>query len=144
VVLAANPLAWILGGLDIYIDDVPHAELPVMSEIPKGATLQTVHPGHHRGLDGLLFVTSAVLPRRLVRCDLTCRTASNLLGYFRLMASYGLLDLAEDGWREQTVKRGWTDPELPDFLMPEFSVGWAIILIGALIAWYLLLRSRES
>ncbi|HEX3303008.1 MAG TPA: hypothetical protein VHR64_09020, partial [Thermomicrobiales bacterium] len=109
-------------------------------QIPAGETLRAVHLGHHHSLDGYYFMFAALILSRIVRRDLTSRLASILRGYFGLMFSYGLLNMAEDFWLEQIVKRGWTDQELPDFLMPALSVGWALIIVGAIISWALLFR----
>jgi hypothetical protein len=140
-VLTVISLPWLLADLGIYIGDVPLIGRVFMSkEIPEGGTLHAVHLGHHHGLDGLLFVTTALILGRLVRTDIASRMASVLRGYFGLMFSYGLLNLAEDAWLEQIVKRGWAEWELPDVLLPELSFGWALILVGAVLAWLALFR----
>ena len=144
-VLTVVSLPWILADLGIYMDDIPLLDPVVMSEeIPEGATLRAVHLGHHHGLDGLLFVATSLILGRLVRRDIASRMASVLRGYFGLMFSYGLFNLVEDAWLEQIVKRGWTERELPDFLVPELSIGWAMIIAGAFLAWYVLFRPVES
>ena len=136
-VLAIISLPWILADAGFYVDDIPIVERVLMSkEIPEGATLRAVHLGHHHGMDGFLLAVSAFVLGRAVRCDLTSRIASVLRGYLSLMFSYGLLNLLEDAWLEQVVKRGWADRELPDFLVPELSIGWAMIVIGAIAVWY--------
>jgi hypothetical protein len=143
--LTVIALPWILADLGVYMDDIPLLDPVVMSrEIPEGERLRAVHLGHHHGLDGLLFVSTALVLGRLVRRDIASRMASVLRGYFGLMFSYGLFNLLEDAWLEQVVKRGWTERELPDFLVPDLSIGWALIIAGAFVAWYVLFRPVES
>ena len=140
-VLTVVSLPWILADLGVYIGDIPLLGRIAMSkEIPEGETLRAVHLGHHHGLDGWLFVVTSLTLGRLVRRDIASRMASVLRGYFGLMFSYGLLNLIEDGWLEQIVKRGWTDAQMPDVLVPDLSIGWALIIAGAFVAWYLLFR----
>jgi hypothetical protein len=145
VVLFVIALPWILADLGIYVDDVPGiGGIYMSSDLIEGESLRAVHLGHHHGFDGFLFVVSSLVLGRLVRSDLGSRLASLLRGYLSLMFSYGLLNLANDAWLEQLVKRGWTDTELPEFLRPALSVGWAAVLAGAFIAWALLFRPIES
>jgi hypothetical protein len=145
IALTAISLPWILADLGVYVDDFPLLGRIFMStENPEGETLRAVHLGHHHGLDGLLFVVTSLTLGRLVRTDIASRMASVLRGYFGLMFSYGLLNLAEDAWLEQIVKRGWTEREMPDFLQPELSFGWGLILVGAVLAWFALFRPIMS
>lgn len=140
-VLAVIALPWILADLGFSIGDIPLIGRVFMSkEVPEGESLRAVHLGHHHGLDGLLFVITALTLGRLVRTDIASRMASVLRGYFGLMFAYGFLNLIEDAWLEQIVKRGWTERELPDFLQPELSFGWGLILIGSVLAWLALFR----
>jgi hypothetical protein len=134
-------LPWMLADWGVYVGNIPLLDRIYLSkQIPAGETLRAVHLGHHHSLDGYYFMFAALILSRIVRRDLTSRLASILRGYFGLMFSYGLLNMAEDFWLEQIVKRGWTDQELPDFLMPALSVGWALIIVGAIISWALLFR----
>jgi len=138
-------LPWMLTDWGVYVGDIPLLDRIYMSkQIPAGETLRAVHLGHHHSVDGYYFMFVALILSRIVRRELTSRPASILRGYFGLMFSYGFLNMAEDFWLEQIVKRGWTDQELPDFLMPALSVGWALIIAGAIISWALLFRPIES
>lgn len=144
-ILGAVSLPWVLADLGIDIDRVSLLDRMFMSsEVPEGETLRAVHLGHHHGLDGYLFVIAALVLGRIVRADRGARVAAALRAWFGFMFSYGILNLLEDAWLEQVVKRGWVDWELPDFLVPELSIGWAIILVGAVLAWLLLFRPIES
>jgi hypothetical protein len=89
-----------------------------------GSPLAAVHHGHHHGMDGVLLVVTALLLSRL-------RPAPLLAAYLALMTSYGLAQIANDGWLEQVVKRGWSDDPLPDMLEPTLSVGWLAIVLAA-------------
>jgi hypothetical protein len=51
--------------------------------------------------------------------------------YLALMAAYGVANIANDGWVEQVVKRGWASWEIPDVLRPSLSIAWGLILLGA-------------
>ena len=98
-----------------------------------GTLLAAVHLGHHHGTDGALLVLTALLlsrvhlPQRWLRLALT--------GYLGLMLAYGAVNMAQDFWLEQIVKRGWTDAEIPHALLPGFRPIWAVILaLGVLSA----------
>ena len=58
----------------------------------------------------------------------------------------GLLkaEIANDGWLEQIVKRGWTDWEIPDMTRPSVSLGWLAILIGTVLVYALWFGRDES
>ena len=145
ILLFLIALPWILADWGVYVGDIPLLGRIYMSkQIPSGETLRAVHLGHHHSLDGYFFMFAALLVGRILRQDLTSRLASILRGYLGLMFSYGFLNMAEDFWLEQIVKRGWTGQELPDFLLPALSIGWALIIAGAIIAWALLFRPTES
>jgi hypothetical protein len=144
-VLFLAALPWMLADWGVYIGDIPLLDRIFMSkQIPNGETLRAVHLGHHHSLDGFYFMVAALLLGRVLRQDLTSRLASILRGYLGLMFANGFLNMAEDFWLEQVVKRGWTSQELPHFLLPALSVGWALIIAGAIVAWALLFRPIVS
>jgi hypothetical protein len=144
-VLFLFALPWMMADWGFYVGGIPLLDKIYMSrQIPADGALRAVHLGHHHSLDGYYFLIASLALGRIVRRDLTSRLASILRGYLGLMFSYGLLNMAEDFWLEQVVRRGWTDQELPDFLLPALSVGWALIIAGAIIAWALLFRPIES
>jgi hypothetical protein len=93
-----------------------------------GSPLPAVHHGHHHGMDGVLLVLSALLLWRL-------RPRLLLAAYLALMTTYGLAQIANDGWLEQVVKRGWSDDPLPNLLNPTLSVGWLAIVLAAGALW---------
>jgi hypothetical protein len=106
------------------------------SEVPPGEHLAAVHYGHHHGLDGVLFVLSALLLSRVAQ-------AAALRAYVALMFVYGFANALQDFWGEQLVKRGTIDTKLPSMLLPSFSVEWGLILAGAAALYFLMPRPRS-
>jgi hypothetical protein len=47
------------------------------------------------------------------------------------MLVYGLANVVNDAWHEQLYKRGWVSTKLPDVTVPEWNVGWAVVLIAS-------------
>jgi hypothetical protein len=99
-----------------------------------GTTLAAVHLGHHHGTDGALLVLTALLLSRVRVASPRLRLV--LAGYLGLMLAYGAVNLAQDAWNEQVVKRGWTDEGIPSALLPGVTPVWAVVLglgcVGAL------------
>jgi hypothetical protein len=89
-----------------------------------------VHNGFHHGLGGTLLVISALLLSRLLRPGRIYAVAGGLLA---LMTAYGLVNIANDAWLEQVVKRGWTDHAIPSVLYPAANWGWAAIVVLAVV-----------
>jgi hypothetical protein len=89
-----------------------------------------VHNGFHHGLGGTLLVISALLLTRLLRPGRMYSVAAGLLA---LMIAYGLVNIANDAWLEQVVKRGWTDHAIPSVLYPAANWGWAAIVVLAVV-----------
>ena len=130
--LAAEVGAFLPDGLFVMERLVPEAD---------GSRLASVHLGHHHGLDGTLIVLSALLLSRPRIRDVGLSTAT--LAYVSLAFSYGAVNLAEDFWHEQVVKRGWVDWTIPSALEPGPRPVWLVILLlGALTG--LALRSEAG
>jgi hypothetical protein len=97
-----------------------------------GSLLAAVHLGHHHGLDGSLLVITALLlsrvriPQRWLGVALTA--------YLGLMLAYGALNLVQDFWLEQVVKRGWTDESIPSAIVPSVSPVWAVVVALAVVS----------
>ena len=140
VILVAVP--WLLADLGISLDGVP-----VLGSIWQTGELRTqpgdpvlhpaVHHGHHHGMDGTLLLWSALLLSRTLPAfgrRALGRVTAVLLS---LMLVYGLAEIANDGWLEQIVKRGWTDWEIPDMTRPSVSLGWLAIFIGTVLVYVL-------
>jgi hypothetical protein len=125
-------LPWIAAELGFFLDGVPG----LGSVFETGRFLPppvppAVHHGHHHGMDGVLLLLTAALLSRAVpsirRHGLRVATGA----YLALMASYGIANIANDGWKEQFVKRGWTSREIPNVLRPSLTLAWGVILLGA-------------
>ena len=133
-------LPWIAADLgfhlpgDVFLGEEAYTE-------GNGRTFAAVHLGHHHGGDGALLVLTALLLSR-VRMP-----AGNLrfmvTGYFGAQLAYGAVNLGQDLWHEQVVKRGWTDAGIPSALIPGARPIWLVILILAALATLLLLREDE-
>jgi hypothetical protein len=105
-------------------------------------TLAAVHLGHHHGTDGALLVLTALLLSRVQLPQRWLRLA--LTGYLGVMLAYGAVNMAQDFWLEQVVKRGWTEAEIPPALLPGFRPIWAVILALAALSAILLARERHA
>ena len=91
-----------------------------------GTPLAAVHLGHHHGMDGALLVLTALLLSR-VRVPQP-RLQLVLTLYLGLMLAYGAVNMIQDLWLEQFVKRGWTEWEIPSALVPGARPIWLVIL----------------
>jgi hypothetical protein len=133
-------LPWISAGLgfhfpgDLFMGEEPYPE-------PDGTVIDAVHLGHHHGMDGSLLVLTVLLLSRVRVPQRGLRLA--LTGYLGLMFSYGAVNLVQDLWLEQVVKRGWTDERIPSALLPGVRPIWLVILLLAAAATLVLLRERE-
>ena len=106
-----------------------------------GTTIAAVHLGHHHGLDGALIVLSALLLTR-PRLHAGPRAATTRL-YLSLAFAYGAVNMTQDYWSEQLVKRGWLDWRIPSALEPRPEPVWLVILgLAALTA--LALRAERA
>ncbi len=106
-----------------------------------GATLAAVHLGRHHGLDGALLVVSALL---VSRSPLAGRLGHALTAYAGLMLAYGAMNMTQDAWLEQVVKRGWTTTGIPTAIVPRAHWIWALILVLAIVSAALLGAERRS
>jgi hypothetical protein len=131
-------LPWLAADLGFYLDPVPvlgdvfrTSAAPAYIWAADEKTLPSVHHGHHHGMDGVLFLLTAVLLSRVVP---SVRTRGLRIGaglYLALMASYGTANLANDAWGEQIVKRDWTRWRIPNVVRPNVTVAWGVIVLGA-------------
>jgi hypothetical protein len=107
-----------------------------------GTLLAAVHLGHHHGTDGALLVLTGLL---LSRVRLPQRWLGlALTGYLGLMLAYGAVNMAQDFWLEQIVKRGWADAEIPAALLPGFRPVWGVILALAAVSAIVLAREGRA
>ncbi|HET9939014.1 MAG TPA: hypothetical protein VFQ28_09490 [Gaiella sp.] len=105
-----------------------------------GTTIAAVHLGHHHGLDGALIVLSALLLTR-PRLHAGPRATATRL-YLSLAFAYGAVNLAQDYWNEQLVKRGWLDWRIPSALEPRPEPVWLAILGLAAVTAFALRAER--
>jgi hypothetical protein len=134
-------LPWITAALgfhfpgDFFLGEELHPE-------DDGTPLAAVHLGHHHGTDGAFLILTALL---LSRVHLPQRWLDRALTlYLGLMLAYGAVNMAQDFWLEQIVKRGWTETEVPDALLPGLRPIWVVILALAVLSAILLAHERRA
>jgi hypothetical protein len=131
-------LPWIAAELGFFLNGVPGL----------GSVFETgsyrpppfppaVHNGHQHGMDGVLLLLTAALLSRAAPSIRRRRLRVAAGAYLALMASYGIANIANDGWKEQFVKRGWTSWEIPNVLRPNLTVAWGVIVLGAAALYWL-------
>jgi len=139
VVLVSIPwIAAILGFYlpeGIFIMDRPGLE-------PDGSTIAAVHLGQHHGFMGSLIVVSALLLSRPRMPPGRLATATRL--YVSLAFAYGAVNMTQDAWNEQLVKRGWLDWRIPSALQPEPAPIWLVTLTLAALVALALHRERRT
>jgi len=108
-------------------------------EIPpvRDEGLAAVHLGFHHGTAGILLALAALVLSRAFR-------TRALAAYLSLMLAYGLGNAFQDGWNEQLWKRGTVDTHVDSVLRPELSVGWVIIVAGAVAIYALWFRPARE
>lgn len=107
-----------------------------------GTVIAAVHLGHHHGLDGTLVLLSALLLSRPRLRPGARATAARL--YVSLALAYGAVNMTQDYWNEQLVKRGWLDWKIPSALEPSLGWIWLVILGIAAVTAIVLRRERAS
>ena len=138
-------LPWVLADLGVYAGDVPGlGALYVSKQAVPGEALPAVHLGHHHGLDGLLFAWAALALARQLGRVASSRWRAPLAGFLGLMLAYGLANAAQDFSLEQVVRRGWAAHELPSVLRPGLTPAWGLLLVGAAVAWVVLLLAARG
>lgn len=138
VLLVSIP--WIVGQLGLYLPEGIYLVQRRVAE-SNGALTPAVHLGFHHGFGGTLFVLSALLlSRPALRMG---RRATVTMLYVSLMFGYGIVNLAQDFWGEQVVKRGWTDLQIPSAIAPRMAPIWLVVLAIAAVS-ALLLRHETA
>jgi hypothetical protein len=107
-----------------------------------GRKFAAVHLGHHHGGDGAVLVLTALLLSRVRLRPGSLRLV--LTGYLGLMLAYGAVNLAQDLWHEQVVKRGWTDVDIPSALLPGPRPIWLVIVVLAVVLAVVLRREDNG
>ena len=134
--------------LGFYVGDVPglHAVFMSRKVLPEAGHphLHAVHLGNHEGLDGWVLAVTALLLRPVLAQMRPTRLRLILSGYLALLLGYGVMVSANDGWNEQVVKRGWTSHGLPSVLNPALNLGWAILIVVAVVLYLAAFRVRTA
>lgn len=141
--LAFLALPWIFAEVGLYIGDVPGlASIFRSKQVFEGHA--SVHLGEHHGFQGLLLVVTALLlSRELPRMSPT-RLRTGLAVYLSVMIPYGVANMANDGWNEQIVERGWTSWTVPDMLRPSLTWAWGVMILAAVAVYFSSFRARSS
>ncbi len=122
-------LPWLAAELGVYLPGDVFLGEELWRE-PDGELLSAVHYGRHHGFDGSLLVVSALL---LSRFHAGGRVRAVLTAYLGLMLAYGSVNMVQDFWGEQVVKRGWVDSSIPSALVPRLHWIWSLILALAVL-----------
>jgi hypothetical protein len=141
VVALLLSIPWIAAILGFYLPEgVFIMERPGLE--PDGTTIAAVHLGQHHGFMGSLILTSALL---LSRPQLSGRLGTAAWLYVSLAFAYGGVNMAQDFWNEQLVKRGWLDWKIPSALQPDLAPIWLVVLgLAALTALALRWEARAE
>lgn len=113
---------------DVFLTEEPYAE---PGKLPTAA----VHLGHHHGLMGTLLVLSALLLSRPRLAGARVRHVYSVL--VSLMLAYGSVNLVQDLWHEQVVKRDWTSRGIPSALEPRLTAIWGLMIIATVLLYSL-------
>lgn len=112
----------------LFLTDEPYQE-------PGQRVTAAVHLGHHHGFAGMLFLLAALLLSRPAVSGTKLRIAYRAL--VSLLLVYGSVNLVQDLWHEQVLKRGWTEWDIPEAIVPGPHLIWLIMLGGAAVAYTL-------
>jgi hypothetical protein len=142
-VLAFLALPWIFAEVGVYIGDVPGlASIFRSKQVFEGHA--SVHLGEHHGFQGLLLIVAALLlSRELPRMNPT-RVRTALAVYLSVMIPYGVANMANDGWNEQIVERGWASWTVPDMLRPGLNWAWGLVVLAAAAIYFSSFRASSS
>ena len=139
-VLTILAAPWIAAELGFYLDGVPvlgwmfqTGKLVSFHDPPHPA----VHHGVHHGLQGLLFVVTALLLSRLP-------SPQAARAFLAVLLAYGVANMANDGWLEQVVERGWSSHPIPSVLGFAANWLWLAVLLASAAVWGLWFRQSPS
>ena len=68
------------------------------------------------------------------------RLRTALAVYLSVMIPYGIANMANDGWNEQIVERGWASWTVPDMLRPGLNWAWGVTILAAAATFFALDR----
>jgi hypothetical protein len=135
VALLLLALPWLAAEAGFYFPgDVFYGE-----EVPaeRDPGLAAVHLGFHHGTGGVLLALAALALSRPQR-------SRALAAYLSLMLAYGVANAFQDAWNEQLWKRGWVDHHVGGVLRPDLTLGWLVIVAGAIAVYALWFRPRRG
>jgi hypothetical protein len=135
VVLGVFALPWLFAELGFYIPG------PVFRAHEQYQGHATVHLGEHHGFEGYLLVLTALLLSRQLPL---MRRPTALAAYLSLMIPYGIGNMANDGWNEQIVKRGWTDWKIPSVLQPGVTWMWGLVIVAGAAIFFTAFQPRRD
>jgi hypothetical protein len=131
-IIAVLALPWIAAAVGFFLPDVVfltgrsivHAD---------GSTDVAVHHGLHHGFDGALMAIFALaLSRPRLRSS---ALKASVAAYAGLLFAYGAVNMTQDLWNEQLVKRGTTSWQIPDAKTPKLAPIWLLIVgLGTVVA----------
>lgn len=138
VLLVVVAAPWIAAALGFYLDGVP--VLGWLFETGRLVSFHdplhhAVHHGIHHGLQGLLFALAALA---------LSRVANRVSLYLALMLAFGVANMANDGWLEQVVERGWSSHQVPSVLGFAANWTWAAVIAAALALWLTWFGGRRA
>jgi hypothetical protein len=135
LVLVSAP--WIAAELGFYLDGVPLLDrlfqtgrIVSFHDAPHAA----VHHGVHHGFQGLLLALTALLLSRLLTGERHRAEQARAL-LLSLVLAFGLANMANDGWLEQVVERGWNCRPIPSVLGFAANWLWLAALLSAAAIW---------
>ena len=125
VVVLLLSLPWLAALLGFYLPEgIFIMERPGLEG--DGTPIAAVHLGQHHGFVGsLLLLSGLVLSRPRLAAG---RLASATRLYVSLACAYGAVNMTQDYWNEQLVKRGWVDWAIPSALQPAPEPIWLLTL----------------
>jgi hypothetical protein len=134
-VLGVFALPWFFAELGFYIPG------PVFLAHEQYQGHATVHLGEHHGFEGYLLVLTALLLSRQLPL---MRHPTALAAYLSLMIPYGVGNMANDGWNEQVVKRGWTGWKIPSVLQPGITWMWGLVIVAGVAIFFTAFQPRRD
>ena len=135
VVLGLFALPWIFAEAGFYVPG------PIFRAHEQYQGHASVHLGEHHGLEGYLLVLTALLLSRQLP---NMRHPTALAAYLSLMIPYGIGNMANDGWYEQVVKRGWTDWKIPSVLQPGLTWMWGLVIVTGAAIFFTAFQQRRD
>ena len=137
VLVGLVSIPWLAALLGVYLPEgIFIMEQPGLE--PDGTTIAAVHLGQHHGLVGALLVVSGLLLSRPRLPTGRLRLVTRL--YVALAIGYGAVNMTQDAWNEQLVKRGTVEERIPSALHPTLQPVWLVVVALAAVTAVVLAR----